>query len=268
MNPSDDDLNGLLKAWTAPPSPASLEVRLRRAYGVRVYSRTTPRTRWIAGWLPLAGKLAGALAGAVVLLAVITRAFPQSLDLIAPDGAIIIDAEFLNYGDDGSPTVSEYRTSSLTLTSSFYGETILSSSFPGNPLRTAAVELLNPVEAIVGPRMHRMFDPWFEKPGRAKALEIGVAARIRNGCTPTNHWATPMTVIGKETVLNYTTTVSQYEFKDEKFTEWFAPALDCFSLRSTTEKARSDGAVQLTSERRVLKVTPNPSRRAAKEANR
>ncbi len=257
MIPSDEDLNGLLKTWTAPSSPASLEGRLRRAYEVRVRYQTTPAARRMAGLLPFAGKLAGVLAGAVVLLAVITKAFPQSLDLIAPAGAIIIDAEFLDYGDDGTYTVSEYRTSSLTVTPSFYGETILSSSFPGNPVRTAALELLNPLEAIVGPRMHRIVDPLFDKPGRTKALEIAVAARVRNGCVPSPHWGTPMTVIGKETVLNYTTTVSQYEFKDEKFTEWFAPALDCFSLRSTTEKALPDGAFQLTSERRVLKVTKN-----------
>jgi hypothetical protein len=53
-----------------------------------------------------------------------------------------------------------------------------------------------------------------------------------------------MTVIGKETILNYTTTVSQFtpEDRDVRFTEWFAPALDCVSLRSTTEKAQPGGA--------------------------
>ncbi len=40
MNPTDDDLNCLLKAWTAPRSPDSLEGRLWRAYGDRVRSRT------------------------------------------------------------------------------------------------------------------------------------------------------------------------------------------------------------------------------------
>jgi hypothetical protein len=75
-------------------------------------------------------------------------------------------------------------------------------------------------------------------------------------------------VISKDTVLNYATTVSQYEFRDERFTEWLAPALDCFSLRSTTEKALPDGAFRLVSERVVLKVTINSSAAAAKESNR
>ncbi len=259
MNPSDDDLNGLLMAWTAPRSPASLERRVRRAYR----DRTRSRPRWIGGFVPAVGKFAGFVAAAVVLLAVITRAFPQSLGVIAPPGAITIDSEFIRYKDDGSSTVSEYRTSSI---SSIEGETVLSRSFPGDPLRTAAGELFNPVKSILGALMQRM--------GRTRntrgtrELATAVAARIRNGCAPTNHWAAPMTVIGKETILNYTTTVSQYQFKDERFTEWFAPGLDCVSLRSTTEKALADGAFRLASERRAVKVTRNPRTTAAKEPNR
>ncbi len=147
------------------------------------------------------------------------------------------------------------------------GETVLSSSFPGDPLRTATAELLNPVRVILDPVMHHVIDPLFFKPHRAeylRALEMALAARVRNGCVPSPHWATPMVVIGKETVLNYTTTVSQYEFKDERFTEWFAPGLDCFSLRSTTEKAMPDRSFQLASERRVIKVTKNSSTPAVK----
>ena len=291
MNPSDDDLNCLLKAWTAPRSPDSLEGRLRRAYGARVGSRTTVLsgeagqqrkwssgvwTRCIAHFLPTTGKVAGVMAGAVVLLAVITRAFPQSLNLVVPTGAVTLDSEFLDYKDDGSYTVREYRSSFLkrtTVEGDFLdgGETVLSSSFPGDPLRTATVELLNPVEVILDSVMHRMIDPLFFKPDRAeylRALEMALAVRIRNGCAPSPHWGTPMTVIGKETVLNYTTTVSQYEFKDERLTEWFAPALDCFSLRSTTEKALPGGTFQLANERRVLKVTKSSSRTAAKVPNR
>jgi hypothetical protein len=108
--------------------------------------------------------------------------------------------------------------------------------------------------------MHRMFD----KSGRTsslRALEMAMAARIRNGCTPSNMWGRPMIVVGKETVLNYSTTVSQFtpEGGDVRFTEWFAPGLDCLSLRSTMEKALPGGAFQLASERRVLKVAANSS---------
>ena len=275
MNPSDSDLDCLLKAWTVPHSPDSLERRVRRAYGDRAYSRTTPgllegsASRWIAGLMPMAGKFAGVIASAVVLLAVITRAFPQSLGLVSPPAAIIIDSEFLDYKDDGSSTAGEYRTSSV---SSLDGETIWSSSFPGDPLRTVAGVVVNPVKSVLNPMMHRVIDPLFYKSGRTehmRALAEAEAARIRNGCTPTNHWGTPMEVIGEETVLNYTTTVSRFsEGRDVRITEWFAPELDCLSLKSTTEKALPDGTFRLAGERRVLKVKTKPSKTAAKNPNR
>lgn len=291
MNPSDDDLNCLLKAWTVPQSTDSLEGRLRRAYRDRTRSQKTlglvevsPAlwaqaegrqlnrgpgvwVRWIAGFVPNAGKFAGVIAGAVVLLAMITRAFPQSVRMIAGPEAITIDSEYLDYSDDGSSNVSEYRTSYF---SSSGGEKTLSRSFPGDPLRTAGEVVLDPMRVILDP-IARLIDPLFNKPGRAeylKALARTEGARIRNDCAPTNWWGRPMTVISKDTLLNYATTVSQYEFKDERFTQWLAPGLDCFSLRSTTEKALADGAFRLASERRVLKVATNLRTSAAKEPNR
>jgi hypothetical protein len=295
MKSSDDDLDSLLKAWTVPPSPGSLEGRLRRAYRDSARSRARPmlleatpvragfaaavrRRRgpgawagWIGGLAPTVGKrlFAGIVAGAVAFLLVVTLAFPQSLSLIVPRGAITLDSEFLDYQDDGSSRVSEYRTSFVL----HGGETILSSSFPGDPLRTAAGEIVNPVHFILDPIMQSVISPLFYRPGRAehmRALTIAVDAGIRNGCAPTNMWGRPMTVIGKETVLNYTTTISQFrpEGRDVRFTEWFAPGLDCISLRSTTERALAGGVFRLASEKRVLKVTMNSSTTAAKEQHR
>ena len=86
MNPSDEHLNSLLNTWTAPPCPPSLEQRLRRAYVSRRRQQPAVWTRWLARFTPRAGKFAGVLAGAVILLAVITRAFPQSLNLAVPSG--------------------------------------------------------------------------------------------------------------------------------------------------------------------------------------
>jgi hypothetical protein len=285
MNPSDDDLNLLLKTWTVPRSPDSLEARLRRAYKDRALSQGAARqerlrgawARWIGGSVPTAGKLAGLIAGTVVLLAIITRAFPQSLGLIAPPAAITLDSEFLDYKDDGSYAVSEYRTSSWQ-TGQFRGdvleggETVLSRSFPGDPLGTAAGELLSPLQSMLRSIAQRAISPLLH-PGRAehwRAAAIALTNRIRNGCSPTNMFARPMTVIGEETVLNYKTTVSRLspEGWDVRYTEWFAPGLDCLSLRSTTEKAIADGAFRLTSERRVLRVTTNSGGAAAKLPNR
>ncbi len=302
MNLSDNDLDGLLRTWTAPRSPDSLETRLRCAYRDRVRSQTTSVlvesspvlwgatagrqrkwssrawARWIAGIAPIAGKFAGAIAGAVVFLAVITQAFPQSLRMIAPRDAITLDSEFVDYKDDGSYTVTEYRTSSFRRATAEGDildgeETVLSRSFPGDPLRTAAGDLLNPIQAILTPIAQRVIFPLFYRPGRTaylRAAAIALNDRIRNGCTPTNMWGRPMTVIGEETVLNHTTTVLRLspEGQDVRFTEWFAPGLDCASLRSTTEKALADGSFRLASERRVLTVTRNSNWTAVRGPNR
>jgi hypothetical protein len=267
MTPSEDDLDSLLKAWSVPQSPDAMERRLRRAYRERTRSRTMPgpvdnsAVRWIAGFAPVAGKFAGAIAGMVILLAVITRAFPQSLGLIASPAAITTDSEFLVYQDDGSYTVSEYRTSSIL------GERaiILSSYFPGDPLRTVAGDVLNPMHAILDPILQRAMSPMFYRPGREEHIRAIQRARNRNGCKPSNMWGWPMTVTGEEEILNYTTTIFQFtpDGRNLRFTEWFAPGLDCVSLRSTTEKKLTDGIFRPASEMRVVKVTTNSSRAAA-----
>jgi hypothetical protein len=257
MIPTDEDLDGLLKAWMAPRSSDSLETRVRRAYGNRIRPRT--KTPWIARLLPIAGKFVGATAAALVLLAVITRAFPQSLNLVVHPGAIVLDSEALEYKDDGSYTVTEYRISSFhppTVDGEFLdgGETILSSYFPGDPLKTFAHNLLDPMIAIAGTYAHRLFDPLFYKPHRAehlKAIQERVSEDVRNGCTPNP----PTTVIGKETILNYPTTVVRTEREKDRSTAWAAPELACWPLRTTVEKPHADGTFHLVFERRVVKVT-------------
>lgn len=269
MNPSDDDLDLLIKTWTVPRSPDSLQARLRSAYKDR--ARTAARqqkssfsmwVRWIDGIVPIAVKFTGVFAASVVLLAVIARGFPQSLLLVAPPATITLEAEFRDYKDDGSYTVSEYRASYWASPFPEGGETLLSRSFPGDPLRSAAEDIFSPVRVRLERIAHRTIDPLFHRPGRveySRAAAIALTDRIRNGCTTTNMHGRPMTVIGEETILNYTTTVSRltYEEANVRLTEWFAPGLDCLSLRSTTEKAQADGTFRLVRERRVLKVTRN-----------
>jgi hypothetical protein len=257
MIPTDEDLDSLLKTWTAPRSPDSLETRVRRAYRNRICPRT--KTPWIARVLSMAGKFAGVTAAVLVVLAVITRAFPQSLNLVVPPGAIVLDSEALEYKDDGSYIVTEYRTSSfrpITVDGEFLdgGETILSRHFPGDSLKTAARNLLDPMIAIAGTYAHRLFDPLFYKPNRAaylKAIQERVNEDIRNGCTPNP----PTAVIGKEAILNYPTTIVRTEREEGRFTAWVAPELACWPLRTTVEKPHADGTFQLVSEWRVVKVT-------------
>jgi hypothetical protein len=253
MIPSDEDLNHLLKAWTVPPSPGSLERRLRRAYR----DRTAPGVwrRWVSGLTPAAGMFAGITAGAVVFLLVITQAFPQSLAaLTGTKFPFTVDAEEIEYKADGSSTILEYFTEAPQ------GGGVLSSEFPGDPLRTAQQKILDPLNLILYS---------IATPGRERAV---ARAEARMNALMANHpelaerrrtcsWAgPPWTVVGQETILNYATTGNQKVWMEEgkpvRFTQWSAPDLHCFTLKTTTEKT-FDGNFQLAFERRALKVTMN-----------
>src|SRR5665213_2454140 len=144
---SDEDLDGLLKAWTVPSSPNSLESQLRRAYRDRTGSRSRRwlrnapglGIRWVSGLSPAAGMFAGVVAGALILLLVVAEAFPQSLArLSGRTSPITVDYEEIEYKADGSSAVRELFTSPG-------GGLILSSEFPGDPLRTAQQRILDPL---------------------------------------------------------------------------------------------------------------------------
>jgi hypothetical protein len=258
MNPSDDDLNCLLRAWTIPESPDSLERRLRRAYRDRTRSRSkrwfqkAPGfwTRWIGGFAPpVAGMCAGIAAGAVMFLLVIAEAFPQSLaGLSSTTFPFTVDSEEIEYKADGSSTIRELFTSA--------GGLVLSSEFPGDPIRTAQQRILDPLSLI----LYRISEPFVnhqqarlnaQYPLRAKHI----AEQQRTCGAP----GAPWTVVGSETILNYATTGVQKVWMEEgkpvRLTQWSAPDLHCFALKSTTEKTFDDGRLRLAFELRALRVT-------------
>src|SRR5450631_2431770 len=112
MTPTDDDLNCLLKTWTVPASPGSLEGRVRRAYRDRRERVPRAWARWIVGFMPAAGLCAGVAVGAVVFLLVIAEAFPQSLTAISGvTFPFTVDSEDIEYKVDGSSAIREYSTS-------------------------------------------------------------------------------------------------------------------------------------------------------------
>ena len=253
MIPSDEDLNSLLHAWTVPPSPDYLADRLRSAYRKRTGSRRRPwfRIRWIAGLAPAAGLFAGVTAGAVVFLLVIAQAFPQSLSTLAGGPfPFTVDSEEIEYKADGSSKILEYFTSAG-------GGRVLSSEFPGDPLRTAQQRILDPLNLI----MYRIAEPYITRrvaalnarfPLRAKFI-----AELEQTCgAPNREWA----LVGNETILNYATLGIQKEWMEEgkpvRFTQWSAPDLHCFALKSTTEKTLN-GKLRPVFERRALKVMMN-----------
>jgi hypothetical protein len=262
MTPSDEDLDCLLKAWTAPPSPDSLERRLRRAYQGRTGSRSM-WTRWISGLTPAAGMFAGITTGALIFLLVIAEAFPQSLArLSGARSPFTLDYELIEYKADGSSVIREYFTS--------VGGFVVSREFPGDPLGTAGQRILDGLNLIVF---------WVATPVREqhvarveaminglKAKNPELAKRIaerERTCLP----GTPWTAIGNgETILNHVTKgiqkVWMEESKPVRFTEWLAPDLNCLTLKSTTEKTFDDGRLRPAFEQRALKVTRNaPVRR-------
>jgi hypothetical protein len=270
MNPSDDDLNCLLRAWTIPESPGSLERRLRRAYRDRTRSRSerwlqkAPGfwTRWVGGLAPpVAGMCAGIAAGAVMFLLVIAEAFPQSLaGLSGTTFPFTVDSEEIEYKADGSSIIRELFTSA--------GGLVLSSEFPGDPVRTARQRILDPLNLI----LYRISEPFVDRqqarlnaqyPLRAKHI----AEQQRTCGAP----GAPWTVVGSETILNYATTGVQKVWMEEgkpvRLTQWSAPDLHCSPLKSTTEKTFDDGRLRLAFELRALRVTMNaPAARALRPA--
>jgi hypothetical protein len=75
---------------------------------------------------------------------------------------------------------------------------------------------------------------------------------MSSGCR-THHGGA--TVIGQDTILNYSTTVLQQWDRAQKLTLWMAPELGCFALRTTMHEQQADGSWKLVSEKKALKVT-------------
>ena len=255
MIPSDEDLDYLLKTWAVPPSTDSLERRLRRAYRDRTGSHSR---RWFPN-APAAGMFAGIAAGAIIFLLVITQAFPQSFSALSGTAfPFTVDFEELEYKADGSSAILEYSTEAPQ------GVGVLSSEFPGDPLRTAQQRILDPLNLI----LYRIATPVRERQmaraeARLNTLEAShpeLAKRIAEQEGTCGAPGSPWTVVGNEKILNYATTATQKVWLEDgkpvRFTQWSAPDLHCFTLKSTTEKT-FDGSFRLAFERRALKVTVN-----------
>jgi hypothetical protein len=257
MIPTDEDLDCLLKAWTAPPSAGSLERRVRRAYRERTGSRSM-WIRWVSGFTPAAGLFAGIAAGALVFLLVIAEAFPQSLAGVA--GAMsrfTVNYELIEYKADGSPVIREYFTS--------VGGLVLSTEFPGDPVGTAGQRIVDGLNLVLywaaTPIRERQVARQQARINALKAKDPELAKRVderERTCLP----GAPWTPVGTgETILKHATTGIQKVWMEEgkpvRLTEWSAPDLRCLTLKSTTEKTFDGGRLRLAFERRALQVTMN-----------
>jgi len=202
---------------------------------------------------------AGITAGALIILLVVAEAFPQSLaGLSGTTFPFTVDYEEIEHKADGS-SIRELFTWAPT-----GGGLILSSEFPGDPLRTAQQRILDPLNLVLY---------WIATPVRERAVARAEArievlkaqnpvlfakrmAETQRTCIPGD----PVPVLGRETILNYVTIEIQQEWIEEgkpvRFTHWSAPDLHCVALKSTTEKT-FHGEFRLAFERRALKVTMN-----------
>lgn len=257
MTPSEEDLDCLLKTWTVPPSPRSLDRRVRRAYRDRTgraWTRCVPRLT------PAGGLFAGITAGALVFLLVIVEAFPQSLAGVAgATSPYTVDYELIEYKAEGSPVIREYFTSA--------GGLVLSTEFPGDPLGTAGQRILDGLNLVLywaaTPVRERHVARKQASINALKARDPEQAKRIderERNCLPGSPW----TPVGNgETILTHATTGIQKVWTEEgkpvRFTEWSAPDLHCLTLKTTTEKTSDDGRLRLAFEQRALKVTINES---------
>jgi len=250
MMPTEEELNDLLKSWTVPQTPASLEGRLRSAYR----DRSTPGkwSRWVAGLSPATGLVAGMSAGALVFLLVIAEAFPQTVTgLSGTTFPITADFEEIAYNANGTSVVLERFTSAG-------GGLVLSSEFPGDPLRTAQQRILDPLSLF----LFRLAAPIRNRQGARFARLIAnnplLAERVAERQRTCSEPGSPWTVVGTQTILNYATTGIQKVWMEEgkpvRLTQWSAPDLHCFTLKSTTEKT-FDGELRPAFEQRALKVT-------------
>ena len=246
MTPSDDDLDSLLQAWTAPACPGSLDKRLRRTYLERSASQHAPRawTRWFS---PAMGMFAGMAAAVAVCLLVVAQAFPQSMTGSSGTRApLVVDSVELEYKADGSSAVIEHKKEIDGLA--------VSTEYPGDAIRTAEQRILDPLN-LIRFRIMRLY--WERREAELEArfpMRAKMIAEQQRDCSVPG---TPWTVVGHSTVLHYTTTGIQKVWMEEgkpvRLTEWSAPALRCFVLKSTTEKT-IDGQYRLAFERRALKV--------------
>jgi hypothetical protein len=82
-------------------------------------------------------------AGAVMFLLVMAEAFPQALaGLSGTTSPVTVDYEEIEYKADGSSAIRELFTSAG-------GGLVLSSEFPGDPVRTAEQRILDPLNLIL-----------------------------------------------------------------------------------------------------------------------
>jgi len=232
---NDTELDEMLNQWKAPEPGAELRGRIR---GMKPHKR---RFAWHS-WHPGRGLFAGAAACGVALLVLVGIAAPETTAGSIP---FTVDSEYTRHNRDGSATITEYRTEYMR----DGAQVTLSSSFPDNPLMTIHNRFFYALQNLMYPMVRAVHGP------NPRAISPETVA---NDCV----WpgAKDLKVISHEKILGYMTVVlrlPKHAGNDGRDTEWRAPALGCFVLRSTWETAETDGSYRLTDEKRAINITIN-----------
>lgn len=232
---NDTELDEMLNQWKAPEPGAELRGRIR---GMKPRKQRFAWPSWHLG----RGLVAGAATCGVALLVLVGLAAPETTAGSIP---FTVDSEYTRHNRDGSVTITEYRTEYMR----DGAEATLSSSFPDNTLMTIHNRFFYAFQNLMYPMVRAVHGP------NKRAIS---AETVANDCV----WpgAKDLKIISHEKILGYMTAVlrlPQSVGNDDRGTEWRAPALGCFVLRSTWEALENDGSYRLTYEKRATKVTIN-----------
>lgn len=217
---NDNELDDLLTRWETPEAPAS-KMRAR----LKMDSPRRPRFTWSFREIRW-GLVTAGLAGAATCFVGIAAAFPQA---ILPEPRFNLISEVVRYKADGSQRVQEYRAS----TARDGVELMLDQSYPDNPFMTIHQRFFNTIHQLLG---------------------IGSApTAMSKDCQVPS-----LTVIGRESILNYTTTVQRTLNEDgSRYTEYRAPELDCAVMKYVVETPVGNGQFRIASEKRPMTVRIN-----------
>jgi len=174
-----------------------------------------------------------------------SQAFSQVITLVAPFARIpyTVDSAFVRYAKDGSSVVSMYATSYNHNSR----EIVLSSSMPGHPFATAIRRTLDATGSV----LFHLTMPFRVTAGQRE--RAATSELVRNNCVSD---ARPLTIVGQETILGFTTIATRSLDTDTR-TIYLAPALGCFPLKVTVERLFPDGSIRTVVERDAVKVTSN-----------
>jgi len=237
---NDNELDDLLNTWSTPAPPPSSRERARAGFGdAQPRMLPAPRRRKRLLWT----------IGLAAALFVVIQAFPQTAKLSGIP--FTVDSEYTHYSGEGSTVPWHVYTTSFVRNG---GEVVLSRTADGETFHNMLMQMFSGFHLLLA-RMETSADPPQSGPASSERIQTGrgrfTVDLAASGCASG-------TVLGRETILNYSTVGVQRAMGDgQRLTLWMAPQLGCYPLRSRVEELQPDGTYRLAVEKRTIKVTVN-----------